>query len=389
MINSFKNFLNESPIIVNSLLSEGAIVGNVNDPKGLRHLKNYINPFLSKTHLAQSEKNLEGHVKPGEYGKENGAQYNSKATHTHTLDKTHNGYPAGTKVRINGPVTKDDKGRLYVSTAKHGPIPVSKLAKPEALAKPAATKGFSLEQKVANNIGGTAQGASKGTDIQLSLKHEDGNKQHNVNAKIIETKEKPDVRIESKLDRGKVGEATIKFSTEKGWHVSERSPNRALGESHLKHATYDDPEHPDHGMPVLDFLNKHHSNGKVGQYRYFKAAPGTSEAYFKQTGANYAHIHDVDKDYGTTFTTGDGHELKGKTNLGHLSRAQLEQMNHRIEIHPTTTGTTTMVHRPKRSFMKHLAASATENPSEHGDLSNPEHAKEFLNKAKSALGIKS
>jgi hypothetical protein len=220
-------------------------------------------------------------------------------------------------------------------------------------------------------------------------KHEDENKQHNVNAKIIETKEKPDVRIESKLDRGKVGEATIKFSNEKGWHVSERSPNRALGESHLKHATYDDPEHPDHGMPVLDFLNKHHPNGKVGQYRYFKAAPGTSEAYFKQTGANYAHIHDVDKDYGTTFTTGDGHELKGKTNLGHLSRAQLEQMNHRIEIHPTTTGTTTMVHRPKRSFMKHLAASATENPSEHGDLSNPEHAKEFLNKAKSALGIKS
>ena len=43
MINSFKNFLNESPIIVNSLLSEGGLVGNINDPKGLRHIKNYIN----------------------------------------------------------------------------------------------------------------------------------------------------------------------------------------------------------------------------------------------------------------------------------------------------------------------------------------------------------
>jgi hypothetical protein len=36
-----------------------------------------------------------------------------------------------------------------------------------------------------------------------------------------------------------------------------------------------------------------------------------------------------------------------------------------------------------------ISKAATENPSEHGDLSNPEHAKEFLNKAKSALGIKS
>jgi hypothetical protein len=377
---SFKSFLSES------FLQETALVGNINDLKAVRHVKNYIAPYLSKSQIAGSEKSLAGHVKPGAFGTENGSEHNPDATHTHTLEKEHGGHDVGTQVKVTGVLAPDEKGRIHVSTEKHGNIPVSKLKKPENLAKPAHSAGFKTEDVIAKNLGGKSQGASKGTDIELNLRG--GHTDHDVKAKVVETQEKPDVRIESKLDRGKVGEATLKHTPEKGWHVSERSPNKALGQSHLQHATYEDENHPGHGMDVISFLNKYHPTGHIDQYRYFKPKAGTSKAYLNQTGANYLHIHDKDSDTGTTFSVGNNHPLKGKTNVGHLSDATLSQMDHRLEVRPTTTGTSSMVHRPKRSFMKGLAAKAKTNPEQHADLSNQEHAQTFLSKAKSTLGIK-
>jgi len=355
--------------------------GSINDPKSLRHVKNYVAPYLSKTQKATTEKAFTGHMAPGSLGTDHGTHHNPEA-HTHVLATAHGEHAVGTPVQVTG--AHHDKGIIHVTTKAHGTFPMSKLEKPKELAKPAQTKGFSLEHKVASNIGGVAKGSAKGTDIEANISS--GKKSHAVKTKIASTSEKPNVRIESKLDRGKFGEATIKHTPEKGWHVSERSPNKAIGESHLKNATYDNPEHPSHGMKVLDFLNKHHPSGTVNKMHYFKAASGTAEAYTKHTGANYLHVHDVDTDKGTTYSIGDKHEMKGKTNLGHMSKATLGSLNNRVEVKPTTTGTTTMVHRPKRSVMKKIAGTSTENPTQHADLSNPEHAKTFVSKVKSALG---
>jgi hypothetical protein len=377
---SFKSFLSES------LLQEASMVGNINDEKSIRHVKNYVVPLLSKSQIASSEKSLAGHVKPGAFGTENGSEHNPDATHTHTLDKKHEGHAAGTQVKVTGVLPPDEKGKIHVTTEKHGTIPLSKLKKPENLAKPSHDEGFNLEKQIAKNLGGKAQGASKGTDIEVNLRG--GHTDHDIKTKVIETHEPADVRIESKLDRGKVGEATLKHTPEKGWHVSERSPNRALGESHLRHATYEDKDHPDHGMNVISFLNKHHPTGHIDKYRYFKPKAGTAKAYVDQTGANYLQVHDKSTNRGTAFSHGKNHPLKGKTNVGHLTDSILSQMDHRVEVKPTTTGTSSMVHRPKRSYMKKLAAMSTENPSQHADFSNPEHADTFIRKAKSALGIK-
>jgi hypothetical protein len=363
--------------------SSNSLAGNIND-KGTRHFKNYVAAKLPKHQIATSEKAFGTHVKAGGFGSaEHGASYDPKANYTHTLAKAHGAHPAGTQVKVTGGHI-DETGRIHVSTEKHGTIPQSKIEKPKDLAKPAATKGFSVEHKLASNIGGVAKGATAGTDVEANITS--GKKTHAVKTNVATTQEKPNVRIESKLDRGKMGEATIKHTAEKGWHISERSPNKAIGESHLRHATYENPGHPDHGMKVLDFLNKHHSAGTIDKTHYFKAAPGTAKAYTEHTGANYLHIHDVNTDKGTTYGLGANHEMKGKTNLGHMSNATLNGLDHMVEVKPTTTGTSTMVHRPKRSTMKKLAAASTENPTQHGDLSNPEHANTFVSKVKSALG---
>ena len=349
--------------------------GSINDAKSVRHFKNYVAPYMSKEHIAKSEKEFGQHVTTGGFGSaHHGTHYNPEAEHTHTLETAHGPHPAGTKVKVTGGHL-NDKGIIHLSTEKHGNIPQSKIAKPAELAKPAITKtGFDVEHQIAKNLGTKSAGSTKHAhDFTYGGNHKDA-----VKGKIKEVGE-PVVRGESKLDRGKMGEATIKHTPEKGWHISERG-NKEVGE-HLKKAV-----HPESGMNVLEHLNKHHPEGHINKSVQFNAAPGTAQHYLKTSGSNVLHIHNKATNKGTTFTVGDKNNLKGKTNLGHLSHAGLEKFNGKIQVKPTTTGTSTMVHRPIESVMRAHANLSAEHPEKHKDLTQPKHAEEFKHHVNTHLG---
>jgi hypothetical protein len=350
--------------------------GSINDPKSLRHVKNYVAPYLSKTQKATTEKAFTGHMAPGSLGTEHGTHHNPEA-HTHVLATAHGEHAVGTPVQVTG--AHHDKGIIHVTTKAHGTFPMSKLEKPKELAKPAVTKtGFDVEGKIAKNLGSKSAGSTKHAyDFSYKGDHTKG-----VRGKIKEVgapESKPVVRGESKLERGKMGEATIKHTPEKGWHLSERG-NKEVG-AHLQKAV-----HPQSGLGVLEHLNKHHPEGKIEKNVQFNAAPGTAQHYLKHSNANVLHIHNKVTDKGTSFTIGEKNDLKGVTKLGHLSHAALEKFNGKIQVKPTTTGTSTMVHRPVESVMRSHANLSAEHPEKHRDLTSPAHAKEFKQHVDTHLG---
>jgi hypothetical protein len=139
-------------------------------------------------------------------------------------------------------------------------------------------------------------------------------------------------------------------------------------------------------MHILEHLNKHHPEGHINKSVQFNAAPGTAQHYLKTSGANVLHLHNKATNKGTTFTVGDKNNLKGKTNLGHLSHAGLEKFNGKVIVKPTTTGTSTMVHRPIESVMRAHANLSTEHPEKHKDLTQTAHANEFKQHVDKHLG---
>ena len=59
--------------------------GSINDTKSVRHFKNYVAPYMSKEHIAKSEKGFGQHVTTGGFGSaHHGTHYNPEAEHTHT-----------------------------------------------------------------------------------------------------------------------------------------------------------------------------------------------------------------------------------------------------------------------------------------------------------------
>ena len=115
------------------LIEKNNMEGTVGtERKGVRHVMNYILPYLSDKQRADF---LERHADTGLFDVNrikagHGAQYNPDTnTHTHVLASSANGNEAGTPVRVND-VHVDDYGRIMVNTANHGWMQASKLDKP-------------------------------------------------------------------------------------------------------------------------------------------------------------------------------------------------------------------------------------------------------------------
>lgn len=369
---SFKTFMEE-------YLSEGAnMLGTIgSERKGLGHVKNYVMPFLSKEGRAKTVKSLGGFGNVGS-ADSHGEHHDPKATSTHTLHAAANGHAAGTKVKVTH-VTKGNGDDLHAHTESHGVIPLAKLQKPESLRKaPVAKEGFDVEGKIANNLGVKAAGSTKhGYDYQYSSSGAE------VRGKVKEVAaaNQPQVRGESKLDKGKMGQSVFKHSHEKGWHFS----NEEIG-NHFAKAKVKGPDGRTRSM--LSHFNKFHSDGKIDKQYKIEAPAGSTRNYLNSGGkrVNSLHIHDKKSGSGTTYTVGKDNELHGKTKLGHLHDEHLDALDGHIAIEPTSNGKTTAVHRPKPSVMKAYAQASKNDPANHRDLTNPEHAKEFRKHVDSIKG---
>jgi len=382
MINSFKAFLKESPIIVNSLLSEAQrenMSGNINDSekKGLRHLRNYVMPTLSKEQRKKVTANFARYMKPDEFKNEHGENYNEdKKSTTHTLASAHGAHEAGTAVRVTG-ARHDDQGRILLSTEQHGEIPQSKLAPPKELKKAPITKGgFDVEGRIAKNFG-TASAGSTGTAIDF-VSHDEGKGQKakkklsGVVKQISEEAPKEQIKTpfsriegESKLDRGKMGQSAANFDQKsRTWKFTH--PTLAKSLSKVKVG----------GKPILQYLNENHSNGVIENGFSTDAPKGTTRAYLESSKVNALHIHNKDKDKGTTFTIGNNNDLKGVTTLGHLDDKDLDRLDGKINIAATQSGKTQVIHRPKHAVMKEYSNLSETKPELHRDVSQADHAQE-------------
>ena len=360
---NFKDFLLEGKGLEGSIGTE---------KKGLRHVKNYILPYLSKSQRKTAIDNFSKHLNLKKIKDEHGAKYDpDENQHTHELVSSANGFETGTKVRVTG-VRHDEQGRIFVQTAKHGEVQASKLNKPEELKKPVITKGgFDVESKIAKNLGSEAAG-STGTAFDYSYR---GNENGGIRGKArkIES-DKPTLRGESKQNKAKMGESAIKHDPTTGkWFFT----NAKLAPHFSKTLVGD--------KPILDYLNEKFPNGEAKSFST-DAPKGTARTYLENLGVNSLHLHRTEKatkkkaaiDHGTTFTIGDNNDLRGKTNLGHLSNDELDRLDGRIRIEAGGQGTVKLSHTPNPTVFKEYA-DRSKTMTGHGDLTDESHANEFRN----------
>jgi hypothetical protein len=380
-------FENESELLEESGL-HGSIRGT-ESYKAISHFKGYVAPYLSKEEVKKAKKQMErfGNVsnvkeEDGEFSGKNAPDKEG----THELNTKHEDYPSGTKIKVFGLHHIDDNGKIYLHTS-HGVIPQSKLKKPEQLRREnKSVAGFDVEGKIAKNLGGVPAG-STGTAHDFSYgKNPDGSstvrgKTHVIEdtsktKKALKTDDKPVVAGESKLTNVKMGAGGLKWNKQTGWSFSSKH------KEFEKHINENAKVHQEDGseMGLIEHLNKHHPNGVIDKGFTIKAPAGSARSYFRSTGANALHVHDKKTDKGTTFTVGDDNELKGKTKLGHLSNSDMdENLDGVINVEATKTGAAALYHRPNAVKMRHLAALSTIDSEHHRDLTNPEHAGEFMN----------
>lgn len=377
----FRGFLAEQ---VNLLLTEAAgksMVGSVNDSekKGLRHLKNYVIPTLSKTQKRSVLAAFARHLNPADFDKEHGSQHDPSNPDkpTHVMTSKHGAHDKGTAVTATG-AYHDDQGKIFIKTKQHGDIPQSKLGVPEKLAIAPITKtGFDIEDKIAENFGTTPAGPT-GTAYDF-VSHDDGQgkatKDKRLQGKVKEVSgedekeqiETPFTRLqgESKLERGKMGQSACNFNKAKGrWELTNAKLGKHLAKTKVN------------GVPLLQYLNTNHPNGTIDKFINVSAPRGMARAYLSSSDINALHIHNKKKNKGTTFTMGDNNPLIGKTTLGHLTNRDLDRLDGKIQIAPTTSGKTQVIHRPHQPTMTRYANLSTEQPELHRDMTHPEHAKE-------------
>ena len=352
---SFKGFLAEA--------ADGMVGTIGSDGKGKRHTKNYIMSLLSAEGRKRTADSFEKHGGMGDLSKYP-APLNNDNQPTHTLKTSQNGHPIGTQVHVTH-ATVDDAGSITVHTKGHGSFSQAGLMKPDALKKPAITKtGFDVEGKIAKNLGTKAAGSTKhGYDYQYS------SGRGHVRGKVKEVGAAPDIRGESKLDKGKMGQSTFKHDAVKGWHFT----NNPVG-SHFEKATIKGPDGKERGL--IDHFNHFHGEGKIDRSYSIDAPKGSTKNYLSTSNVNSLHLHNKEANRGTTFTIGDTH-LKGKTNLGHLSDDHLHALDGKLVIDKTTTGSTQVAHRPKAAVMKQYANLSQTDSANHRDLTDENHATEF------------
>jgi len=365
----FKSFLDRGELLNEKQNMEGNIGS---EKKGIRHLNNYVLPYMSHENRQQVASNFKQHISPGKIKSGNGSNYNpDKNKTTHTLASEVNDHKAGTPVRVIG-ARHDNEGRIHIQTADHGEIQMSKLNKPEELKKPNITQGgFNVESKIAQNLGGIAAG-STGTAHDFSYRGEEGGIRGK--ARKIET-DQPYLRGESKQNKANMGVSSLKFDkNKKKWDFTNE---------HLRD-TFAKATHPDSGLSVLNHLNKFHSNGVIPNGFTASAAPGTVRSYLHGINANSLHLHRTESagkrkeavDHGTTYSIGDDNTFKGKTKMSHLANEDLDKLDGKLTVESTTTGSTRAAHKPSFKHFKEYADNSVTNPDQHVDLTREDHAKE-------------
>ena len=388
-----EEFLIEKDNLHGSIDSGGKTVG---------HVVKYVLPFLNKAGRKKTADSLSKYASRGKFDnlvQSDGENYNSEAESTHTLQLPHGDHEAGTKVRISHVVTGtgEEKKRLFAVTHSHGVIPLSKIAKPESLrTESKAASGIYAEGRVAKNLGG-AQAGSSSTGIDFSYTGK-GDSKPTIRGKeaIVESSsekprkmvkgvDRPDVRGESKLMKGKFGQSVLSWDKKtKKWSLTGR--NSTVNDQFSK-ATITGRDGKKRN--ILDHLNQFHPNGRINQGISADAAPGTAREYLNSSNINTLHIHNLKKrkggevivDRGTTFTVGDTSLARGKTRatkLGHLGNDDLLKLDGKVRILYTKTGKTEVTHYPPAGVMRDLADSSFNDPDNHRDLSNEEHAREFM-----------
>jgi hypothetical protein len=374
MMLSFKEYLTEAEVAMRGSLS------GADSYKTISHVLSYVAPYLNPQQMKSTISNLGSHVSDPKKALEKHAPLPDvdNLKFTHTLAKKHGDMLPGSSIRATGAHIVD--GKVMVSTAQHGDIPLSRLAKPAALKKErTAKKAWGLEDRIAENLGGKSAGSSSASHDFAYPPQASGEKtKKKKSAKgVIKTTEvpaetskektpEPIVKGETKGDTGVMGNAKFEWSKEKGWDI--RHSNQSLAD-HMKNSHVN-------GEKILDYLNRSHPDGVINKGFRAKAPTGMTRKYFESIGNNSVHIHDMDKDHGTTFTVGE--DLKGKTKLGHLSNEDVDSMDGIIDIGKTQNGKTLGFHRPDRNKMRQLAALSVNDPENHRSLTDENHAKEFM-----------
>lgn len=365
------------------LVEEGGLNGSISGGesyKAISHFKGYIAPFLPKNSITDAKKKMEpfGNVenveeKDGEFFKKD---------ETHELNSKHNEHPAGTKIKVTGISHVGETGRIYLNTKNHGIIPQSRIKKPDELKRENKSEaGFKIESLIAKNLGGVAAG-STGSAYDFSYgKNKDGSdtirgktkviNESVQNQKTLKKDEKPIVAGESKLTNVKMGAGSVKFDKKsKKWGIFSRD--------HDKWRDHMEKNAKINGLPLLEYLNKHHSNGIIDKGITFDAPKGSAKAYLDSIGANVLHIHDKEKNKGTTITVGNKNELKGVSKLGHFGDSEInENFDGKGNIEKSKTGTAAFFHRPNKTKLERIASLSTLEPKNHKDLTNKIHANEF------------
>lgn len=364
----FKEYLTEAETSLRGSL------GGADSYKTISHVLRYVLPFMDKEKAKKAIENLGSHVSDHEkaLAAHHQVDFAKDRDYTHTLAKDHEGHKAGEQVNITGVHIKD--GKVLAHTEKHGDIPLTKITKPKELAKQkVAKKAWGLEELIAGNLGGMSAGTSKEShDFAYPPTPKEQGKTKKVKGSVKTTGgEEPTheelmARGETKGHNGVMGNAKFAWDKEKGWGVSHSSPDVAehMAKAHVN------------GVPIIEYLNKHHGNGVIERGFQAAAAKGMARSYLKSINSNMLHIHDLDSDKGTTFTIND--ELRGKSKVGHLDDNAIDSLDGVIALGKTQNGKTLGFHRPNQKHMKAYAHLSETDPENHRSLANAEHAKEFI-----------
>jgi hypothetical protein len=401
----FKDFLSEALLIEDAESGPLRVnmAGNINDAskKGLRHLKNYVMPTLNKAQKKKVMANFHNYFTQDDHGKlakEDGKLHNSdtKAA-SHILASAHGAHKAGTEVKVTG-ATHDDQGRIMLSTAQHGEIPQSKLTPPKELKKESAGKaGFAVEEQLAKNFGCKPAGSTKTAYDFTSHCADNENKQSKKLKGVVketmsekETIKTPfnqdTVKGESKLVNAKMGQSALNWdSKSRQWGFTDKRLGAHYQKAMVKvdkngkAIPSTDKETEGRMIPLMQHLNKNHSDGKIPNSFSIAAPAGSTKKYFSGSDVNSLHVHNKEKGHGTTFTVGDNNDLKGVTTMGHLGSTDLDKLDGSLKIEATHSGKSYAAHWPKSGVMKELASRSVTKPELNRDVSKPDHATEIKN----------
>ena len=378
---SFQNFLTEAKDNLH-----GKVGG---DGKATGHVRDYILPMLSAQGRAKTMKSVSnvGDIKVDTSVA--GSHHDPKAESTHVLASKFENHPAGTPVKITHVTAGGEDGRsLFAHTESHGTIPLSRIAKPAALKKKAkGTGGFDVENRINSNFGTKSAGSSStGFDFHYTGGSKSEKPAVRGKVKMVEQEQKkavkgvdrPDVRGESKLVKGKFGQSIVNFEKGKGWSFGGKSKMNPM----FERATVTGSDGKE--RTVLDHLNTFHKKGVIDRGFTARAAKGTASHYLGSSEINTVHFHNrqVDDngntkvDRGTTYTVGDT-SLKGKTNLSHLSNSDIDRLDGSLNVLSTKTGKAEVTHRPSQGVMREYADNSHNDPTKHRSLIDENHAAEF------------